>query len=211
MIRILVADDHDVVRRGVRDILQINPDWQVTAEAADGREAVEMALKEKPNVIVLDVSLPVLNGIGVTRQIRQALPQTEILLFTMHEDEETISGGLAAGARGYLLKSDRDEHLINAVGALASHRTYFSDCVSEVLLDAALHDRRKSQLEGFTGRELQIAQLIAEGQSNKEIARDLGLSLKTVESHRAAAMRKAGVRTAAELVRFAIRHKLIQA
>jgi|SRR5215217_563150 len=211
MLRILIADDHDVVRRGVRDVLESQADWMVCAEAVDGRQAVEMALREKPDVAVLDVSLPFLNGIGVTRQLRQALPRTEVLLFTMHDDDETVSGGLAAGARGYILKSDSDQQLIAAVTALSAHRPYFSDCVSELLLDAALHDRKKSRLESFTARELEVAQLIAEGSGNKQIARSLGISVKTVESHRAAAMRKAGVRTAAEFVRFAIKHNLIQA
>jgi len=211
MLRILIADDHDVVRRGVRDVLESQAGWEVVAEASDGQQAVEMALREKPDVAVLDVSLPLLNGIGVTRQLRQALPRTEILLFTMHDDDETVSGGLAAGARGYILKSDSDQQLINAVSALGAHRPYFSDCVSELLLDAALHDRKKSRLESFTARELEVAQLIAEGCGNKQIARNLGISVKTVESHRAAAMRKAGVRTAAEFVRFAIKHNLIQA
>lgn len=211
MLRILIADDHDVVRRGLRDVLESQNGWEVCGEAADGRAAIELALKEKPDIAVLDVSLPLLNGIGVTRQLRQALPRTEVLLFTMHDDDETVSGGLAAGARGYVLKSDSDEQLINAVAALGAHRPYFSDCVSELLLDAALNDRKKSRLESFTARELEVAQLIAEGCGNKQIARNLGISVKTVESHRAAAMRKAGVRTAAEFVRFAIKHNLIQA
>jgi DNA-binding NarL/FixJ family response regulator len=129
----------------------------------------------------------------------------------MHDDDETVSGGLAAGARGYILKNDGDEQLVSAIVALGAHRPYFSAVVSELLLDAAMHDRKKSRLESFTVRELEVAQLIAEGESNKQIARKLGISIKTVESHRAAAMRKAGVRTAAEFVRFAIRHNLIQA
>ncbi len=211
MLRILIADDHDVVRRGVRDVLESQPGWEVCAEASDGRQAVELAMRERPDIAVLDVSLPMLNGIGVTRQLRQALPRTEVLLFTMHDDDETVSGGLAAGARGYILKSESGLQLVNAVSALAVHRPYFSDCVSEILLDAALHDRRKSRLESFTPRELEVAQLIAEGCGNKQIARNLGISVKTVESHRAAAMRKAGVRTATEFVRFAIKHNLIQA
>ncbi|ATQ41675.1 response regulator [Caulobacter mirabilis] len=211
MLRILIADDHDVVRRGVRDVLESQPGWEVCAEASDGRQAVELAMRERPDIAVLDVSLPMLNGIGVTRQLRQALPRTEVLLFTMHDDDETVSGGLAAGARGYILKSESGAQLVNAVSALSVHRPYFSDCVSEILLDAALHDRRKSRLESFTPRELEVAQLIAEGCGNKQIARNLGISVKTVESHRAAAMRKAGVRTATEFVRFAIKHNLIQA
>jgi DNA-binding NarL/FixJ family response regulator len=207
----MIADDHDVVRRGVRDLIETRSDWEVCGEATNGRDALEMGLREKPDVAILDVSLPLLNGLVVTRQLRAALPKTEVLLFTMHDDDETVSGGLAAGARGYLLKTDSDQHLISAVSALGAHRPYFSTCASELLLDAALHDRKKSRLESFTARELEVAQLIAEGSSNKQIARRLEISIKTVESHRAAAMRKAEVRTAAEFVRFAIKHNLIQA
>lgn len=209
MFRILIADDHDIVRRGVRDILVAQPGWEVCGEAADGREAVEIGLREKPDIAILDVSLPLLNGIGVTRQLRQALPKIEVLLFTMHDDEETVSGGLAAGARGYLRKTDSDQHLVAAVSALGAHRPYFSSAISELVLNAALHERSRPRLEFLTGRELEVAQLIAEGHSNKGIARRLNISVKTVESHRASAMRKAGVRTAAEFVRFSIKNKLI--
>ena len=170
-----------------------------------------MSLREKPDVVILDVSLPLLNGIGVTRQLRQAMPKIEVLLFTMHDDEETVTSGLAVGARGYLHKTDSDQHLIAAVSALGAHRPYFSSVVSELLMNAALQDRKRSRLETFTGRELEVAQLIAEGHSNKQIARMLVISVKTVESHRASAMRKAGVRTAAEFVRFAIKHHMIEA
>jgi DNA-binding NarL/FixJ family response regulator len=169
-----------------------------------------MALSLRPDIAILDVSLPGLNGIAVARRLRQEHPDTEILLFTMHDDDETVSGGLAAGARGYLLKSESDDHLVEAVKSLSAHRPYFSHAVSELLLDAAINERKKSRLESFTMRELEVAQLIAEGCSNKRIARKLNISIKTVESHRAAAMRKAGVRTAAEFVRFAIKHNLIQ-
>src|ERR1700733_3302756 len=141
MFRILIADDHDIVRRGVADILVAQPGWEVCGEAADGREAVEIGLREKPDIAILDVSLPLLNGIGVTRQLRQALPKLEVLLFTMHDDEETVSGGLSGGARGYLYKTDSDQHLIAAISALGAHRPYFSSAVSELLLNAALQDR----------------------------------------------------------------------
>jgi DNA-binding NarL/FixJ family response regulator len=129
----------------------------------------------------------------------------------MHDDDETVSGGLAAGARGYILKSDSDQHLVQAISALAAHRPYFSSVVSEMLLESAVGERKKSRLESFTLRELEVAQLIAEGNSNKQIARLLNISVKTVESHRASAMRRAEVKSAAELVRFAIKHNLIQA
>jgi DNA-binding NarL/FixJ family response regulator len=128
----------------------------------------------------------------------------------MHDDDETVSGGLAAGARGYVLKSDSEQYLAAAISALGANKPYFSSLVSEMLLDAAINDRKRSRLESFTVRELEVAQLIAEGNSNKQIARRLDISIKTVESHRSAAMRKAGVRSAAEFVRFAIKHNLIQ-
>jgi DNA-binding NarL/FixJ family response regulator len=211
MLRILVADDHEIVRKGVRDLIESHHGWEVCGEAADGQQALEIALQERPNVAVVDVSLPILNGIALTRRLRQESPAINVLLFTMHDDDETVSGGLAAGARGYILKTDSERHLEAAISALGSNRPYFSSLVSEMLLDAAVNDRKRSRLESFTIRELEVAQLIAEGNSNKQIARLLGISIKTVESHRAAAMRKADVRTAAELVRFAIKHNLIQA
>jgi DNA-binding NarL/FixJ family response regulator len=211
MLRILVADDHEIVRKGVRDLIEAHHGWEVCGEAADGQQALEIALNERPNVAVVDVSLPILNGIALTRRLKQECPAVSVLLFTMHDDDETVSGGLAAGARGYVLKTDSERHLEAAISALGANRPYFSSLVSEMLLDAAVNDRKRSRLESFTIRELEVAQLIAEGNSNKQIARLLGISIKTVESHRAAAMRKADVRTAAELVRFAIKHNLIQA
>src|SRR5579862_9817281 len=211
MLRILIADDHESVRTVVRDVIEAHPGWEVVGEAGDGQQALEIALREKPDVAVLDLSLPLLNGVALTRRLRQDSPKTSVLLFTMHDDDETVSGALAAGARGYVLKTDSEQHLEAAISALGANRPYFSSLVSELLLDAAVNDRKRSRLESFTDRELEVAQLIAEGNSNKQIARRLGISIKTVESHRSAAMRKAGVRTAPEFVRFAIKHNLIQA
>jgi DNA-binding NarL/FixJ family response regulator len=210
MLRILIADDHEIVRKGVRDLIEAHPGWEVCGEAADGQVALEIALREKPDIAVLDVALPVLNGVALTRRLKQETPTTNVLLFTMHDDDETVSGGLAAGARGYVLKTDSERYLEAAISALGANRPYFSAFVSELLLDAAINDRKRSRLESFTIRELEVAQLIAEGNSNKQIARNLEISIKTVESHRSAAMRKAGARTAAEFVRFAIKHNLIQ-
>jgi DNA-binding NarL/FixJ family response regulator len=210
MLRILIADDHDIVRKGVRDVIEGHPGWTVVAEASDGQRALELAMDTKPDIAVLDVSLPSLNGVALTRRLKKDLPGTKVLLFTMHDDDETVSTGLAAGARGYVLKSDSESHLEAAISALGANRPYFSSPVSELLLDAALNERKRSRLESFTVRELEVAQLIAEGNGNKQIARLLDISIKTVESHRAAAMRKAGVRTAAEFVRFALKHNLIQ-
>jgi DNA-binding NarL/FixJ family response regulator len=211
MLRILIADDHEIVRKGVRDVIDGHPGWQVCAEAADGQQALGLALSHKPDIAILDVALPLLNGIVLARHLHKDCPATRVLLFTMHDDDETVSSGLAAGARGYVLKSDSENHLEAAISALGANRPYFSSSVSELLLDAALNERKRSKLESFTTRELEVAQLIAEGNNNKQIARLLNISIKTVESHRAAAMRKAGVRSGAAFVRFAIKHNLIQA
>ena len=211
MLRILIADDHEIVRKGVRDVIDGHPGWQVCAEAADGQQALGLALSHKPDIAILDVALPLLNGVVLARHLHKECPATRVLLFTMHDDDETVRSGLAAGARGYVLKSDSENHLEAAISALGANRPYFSSSVSELLLDAALNERKHSKLESFTTRELEVAQLIAEGNNNKQIARLLNISIKTVESHRAAAMRKAGVRSGAAFVRFAIKHNLIQA
>jgi len=210
VLRILIADDHDIVRKGVRDLIESHAGWEVCGEAGDGQQAMEMALDQTPDIAVLDVSLPILNGVAVTRRLHQERPSIRVLLFTMHDDDETVGSGLAAGARGYLVKSDSEEHLEAAISALGANRPYFSSSVSELLLDAVVHGRKPGRLETFSMRELEVAQLIAEGNSNKQAARLLGISVKTVESHRAAAMRKAGVRSGPAFVRFAVKHNLIQ-
>ena len=210
MLRILLADDHEIVRKGVRELVETHPDWEICGEAADGEQALEIALREKPDVAILDVSLPRLKGIALTYRLQQECPKTRVLLFTMHDDDDTVTEALAAGARGYVLKSDSEQHLTAAIAAVAANRPYFSGPISELLLDAAMNDGKLSRLESFTARELEVTQRIAEGNSNRKIALLLGISIKTVESHRAAAMRKAGCRTAAEFVRFAIKHNLIQ-
>lgn len=210
MLRVLIVDDHEIVRKGVRGVVEAHPGWEVCGEAANGQDGLEIAMREKPDVVVLDVSLPALNGIALAQRLQKEHSAARILFFTMHDDDETVGRGLAAGARGYILKSDSERDLEAAISALGANRLYFSSFVSEILLNAALSDRKRSRLESFTVRELEVAQLIAEGLANKEISRTLNISIKTVESHRAAAMRKAGVRTGPEFVRFAIKHNLIQ-
>lgn len=211
MLRILIADDHQIVRRAVRDVIADHPGWEVCAEACDGREALELALAEQPDVAVVDVSLPLLNGVALTRRLKQDLPKTKVLLFTMCDDEMTVSAGLSAGARGYLLKADGAGDIGAAIQALGANRTYFSPEISQLLLDAARGERKLTGLEAFTTRELEVAQLLAEGSSNKQIARRLVIAVKTVETHRASVFKKAAVRTAAEFVRFAVKHNLITA
>ncbi len=213
--RILLADDHDIVRRGIKDLLEAEQKFEVCGEAATGRQAVEMADKLRPNVVLLDITMPELNGLEATRQIRKSLPNTEVLIFTMHETEQLVRDILAAGARGYVLKSDAARDLISAVEALSQHKPFFSPNVSESVLAGFLGEGGVENGEGGAGRlsprETEILQLLAEGKSNKETADVLGISVKTVETHRAAIMRKLNLHSFAELVRYAIRNKIVQA
>jgi DNA-binding NarL/FixJ family response regulator len=215
MIRILVADDHDVVRRGLREQLNNHDGWEVCGEASNGREAVRLALKLSPDVAVIDLSMPELNGLEATRQIRKEMPNTEVLIFTMHETEQLIREVLSAGARGYVLKSDAGKHLTSAVEALSHRKPFFTAKVSEALLDAFLKSDAKadegSVFRTLTDREREIVQMLAEGKSNKEIAMNLSISVKTVETHRATVMRKLDINSIVELVHYAIRNQLVEA
>jgi DNA-binding NarL/FixJ family response regulator len=210
MTRILIADDHEVVRAGLRRVLESQPKLEVVAEAADGKEAIAMALEVKPDISVLDYSLPMVNGIDATRRIRAELPKTEVLIFTMHDSEMLIRDLLAAGARGYLLKSDAKRSLLAAIQSLALHKPFFTAKVSEALLNSYLRKPEHTP-HSITARERGVVQLIAEGHSNKQIANVLNISLKTVETHRAAVMRKLNLTSSASLVRYAIRNKIVEA
>src|SRR4029453_8093791 len=209
MIRILIADDHEVVRSGLRKILEAQPNWEGRAEARGGKDAIHKAAETRPDVAVLDYSLPLVNGIEATRQIRARLPKTEVLIFTMHDNETLIQKLLKAGARGYLLKSDGKRHLIGAIEPLASHKPFFTAKVSEALLDSFLA-RPNREGSTLTNRERGVVQLIAEGHTNKQIANILNISLKTVETHRAAIMRKLNLSSSAALVRSAIRNRIVE-
>ena len=200
----------DVVRSGLRTILDAQPNWEVVAEAADGKEAVLKAIETKPDIAVLDYSLPLINGIEATRQIRAHLPKTEVLIFTMHDNETLIQDVMKAGARGYLLKSDAGRDLTSAIEALAIHKPFFTTKVSETLLESFV-TASKAIGSTLTNREVGVVQLIAEGHTNKHIARLLNISLKTVETHRASVMRKLNLSSSADLVRYAIRNNLVEA
>jgi DNA-binding NarL/FixJ family response regulator len=207
--RILIADDHHVVRSGLKTVLQAQPGFEVIGEASNGQEAVETAIKLKPDVVILDYSMPVRNGVEATREIRTRLPRTEVLIFTMHDSQEVIEDILAAGARGYLLKADANDHLITAVQALGRHEAYISGKLSADLLDTLLDRRRRGRRDVLTPREKAVVQLIAEGNTNKTVCTKLGVSLKTIETHRSSAMRKLGLHTTADLVRYAVKNRMI--
>jgi DNA-binding NarL/FixJ family response regulator len=207
--RILIADDHEVVRSGLRSILEAHEGWAVVAEACDGKEAIGKAVESKPDVAIVDYSLPLMNGIEVTRQIRARVPTAEILIFTMHDSNVLVGELLEAGARAYLLKSDAKRYLIAAVEALSDHKPFFTGRVSEQLLESFLASNVGGTHSSLSPRERGIVQLIAEGHSNKEMSEILNLSVKTIETHRAAAMRKLKLTSTAAIVRYAIRNKLV--
>lgn len=212
MVRILLADDHAVMRHGLRTLLEQRQGWTVCGEATNGREAVEMVQRLQPDVAVLDVAMPDLNGLEATRQIRKASAGTEVLIFTMHESERLVREVLAAGAKGYLLKSDAARSIIAAVEALAEHKTFFNHKVSATIVDGFLRgaapDGPTTASAPLTPREREIAQLLAEGLGNKELARRLDIGVKTVETHRAALMRKINARSVVDVVRYAMRNNL---
>jgi DNA-binding NarL/FixJ family response regulator len=215
MVRILLADDHDVVRRGLKVLLQEHAGWEICGEALSGREAVDLAAQLQPDVAIIDLMMPELNGLEATRQIRKASQRTQVLIFTMHHNEGMVHDVLEAGARGYLLKSDAERQIVTAVETLLRHQPYFSAQVSETVLGGFLRSGRQTDgsvaaAPRLTPREREILQLLAEGHRNKKIAMDLGISLKTVETHRTTLMRKIGVNSIVELVRYAVRNHLTE-
>lgn len=213
-LRILVADDHELVRKGLRTVLQNRPGWLLCGEASNGREAVEKARSLKPHVVIMDLTMPGLNGLEATRQIKRDLPNTEVLILSMHHSEQLIHEVLAAGARGYLLKSDAGDAICDAVDHLRRHEPFFTARVSEVLLTSHLHPEQAvnggTPLSALTPREREIVQAIAEGRSTKQVAAALGISEATAETHRTNIMRKLGLHSVSELVRYAIRNGLVE-
>ncbi len=210
-VRILLADDHEIVREGVRALMQRRPGFEVCGEASTGRQAVELAEKLKPDLVVMDIGMPELNGLDATRQIKRLLPEVEVLIFTANETEEVVRHVFKAGARAYLLKMEANTHLIPALEMLCKHRTYFSSKVSEMIFSGYMQGSAGVEDTALTPRERETVQLIAEGKSNKEIAEVFGISVKTVETHRAAIMRKLHLDSAASLVRYAIRNGIVEA
>jgi DNA-binding NarL/FixJ family response regulator len=208
--RIIVVDDHDAVRRGVRQLLETKPYYQVVGEASDGRSALELARETRPDIAILDYSIPELNGFDLAHALKREFPRIEILVYTMHDREEIIMDVLRAGVRGFVLKSDTEKHLLAALDALSIHRSYFSGAISDALLNQFLESKPASLASSLTHREREVVQQVAEGRINKEIAQRLNISVKTVETHRASAMRKLKLRTTADLVRYAVRNQLIQ-
>lgn len=214
--RILIADDYPLFRKGVREVLESQPRYEVVGEAATGREAVAMTRRLKPHVVVLDVSMPELGGLEATREILKAVPETEVLILTMHESENLVHRVLEAGARGFVLKTDADPMLLEAVEAVRQHRAYFTSKIAAMVLDSYLKRGKrlvgeKSSPHELTSRERQIVQLLAEGKSNKEIASMLSIALHTVVTHRSNIMHKLEVHSVTDLVRYAIRNNLMSA
>lgn len=218
MLRILIADDHEVARRGIRALLESHAGWEVCAEARDGRDAVELALNTKPNVVLLDIGMPNLNGLEAARQISAALPEAGILILTMHDTDNMVKEVLRAGARGFLLKSDAGRDLVAAVEAVQLQRTFFTPRVSQMVLDGFLDRDGKQPQTGpddfagdlLTSREREVIQLLAEGRTSKEVAVTLNLSVKTAETHRTNLMRKLGLHSVADLTRYAVRNGIVQ-
>jgi DNA-binding NarL/FixJ family response regulator len=212
-LRVLLVDDHTVVRQGLRKILESDDEIEIVGEAGDGRSAVEMVQRMRPHVVVMDVALPELNGIEATRQITKRVDGAKVLVLTMHSDDVYVRQSLKAGARGYLLKDSEDLDLIKAVKAVGQGGSFFSPSVSKVLLAGYLGDPTGKEVEDnlalLTDREREVLQLIAEGKTNKEVANLLSVSINTVETHRKHVMEKLDLHNTAELVRFAVRKKIV--
>ena len=209
MKRILIADDHATVRSGLRAILEAHAGWEVVAEAYDGRQAVAGAIEKWPDVAIVDYSMPFMTGLDVTRCIKEHRPATEVLIFTMHDTTQLALQAFQAGARAFLLKSDANKMLLAAVTSLIVHKPFFAGAFSSELMGIATGKRDRSQM--LTVREETVVKLVAEGYSNKGISAMLNLSIKTTETHRAAAMRKLDINTTAGLVRYAVRNRLVEA
>ena len=212
-LRIFIADDHEVAREGIRSLVENHAGWEVCGEGRDGREAVTGASQLKPDVFLLDIGMPNLNGLDAARQILTVLPDARILILTVHDSEQVVREVLAAGARGFLLKSDTGRDLVAAVEALQHGRTFFTSRVSQMMLDGYLRPHNESETSAqcvLTPREREVIQLVAEGKSTKEVATALNLSVKTAETHRTNLMRKLDLHSIADLTLYAVRNGIVQ-
>lgn len=214
-VQILIADDHDVMREGTRAVIERQPGWEVCGVAATGREAVEQAFALEPDVVVMDMSMPELNGLAAAQQIRRRLPQTEILIFTAHQTDELIREVFEAGVKSFIVKSEAHHFLVEAIQSLSQHKPFFTNKVSEILFADILNRSERNPSRSRSGqlseREREIVQLLSEGRSNKAVAGALGISVRTAEAHRASILRKLSLDSVASLVRYAIRNKIIEA
>jgi DNA-binding NarL/FixJ family response regulator len=214
-LRILIADDHDVVRQGAQAVIERELGWEICGFATNGREAVARAVELKPDIVILDMTMPRLNGLDAAIQIKRQVPGTEILMFTAHESDDLIRQAFEAGIKSFVAKTEAHQLLVEAIGSLARHKPYFTAKVSDILFSSILNRsaRRRDEAESgqrLTAREREVVQLIAEGKSNKEVADAFGISVRTVETHRAGILRKLNLDSVAGLVRYAIRNKIIE-
>jgi two-component system response regulator NreC len=214
-LRILVADDHEAMRTGVRALIEQEPGWQVCGTATNGQEAVEAARKLKPDVVVLDMTMPELDGLSALREIKHKVPNTEVVIFSAYHSEEVIEELFDSGAKSYIQKSDASRHLVAAIKSLAEHKPFFTSEISQILfakfLSGSAGKKQNGQEHAVTSRERDVVRLLAGGNSNKEVANCLGISIRTAETHRATLMRKLGLESLAALVRYAIRNNIIEA
>lgn len=215
-LRILVADDHDLMRRGLRVLLETREGWSVCGEASTGREAVAMAESLRPDIAILDISMPELNGVEAARRILKLSPNTEVLILSVHYSDQLIREILEAGVRGYIVKSDSDRDLVIAIEALSNHKPFFTPRATELILSnynqkGVSPDAQPERIgDRLTSREREIVQLLSEGKSSKEVASTLNISVKTAETHRANVMRKLDIHSVSELVRYAVRNQIIE-
>jgi DNA-binding NarL/FixJ family response regulator len=212
-LRILIADDHYVVRHGLRSLLESRSGWEICGEACSGREAVELSMQLKPEVVIMDISMPGMTGLEATRHILKATPKTQVVILTMHESEELLREVLDAGARGYVLKTDKGRELISAIEAVRNNNAFFTSKIAEMVFVGYLETEHTAKpvhrTQPLTPREKEVLHLVAEGKSNKEVAADLNISVKTAEAHRINIMRKLNAHSVVELVKYAMRNKML--
>jgi DNA-binding NarL/FixJ family response regulator len=210
-LRILIADDHEVVRAGLRAVLSSRPGWIVCAEAINGREAIASAEEHRPDIVVMDITMPLMNGLEATRKIRQILPKSGIVVFSFHFTDQLVRDVVEAGAQAYVLKSDAHRDLLTAVEALANRRSFFTRRAAKLMIDGASEKGSSTLLRnGLSSREREVVQLLAEGKSSKEVAATLRITFKTVETHRTNIMRKLEIHSVSELVRYAVKNKIVE-